>query len=112
MAETKPNPSRHRRRGLPRFGIRSRLLLMTIVAVLFMAFPWMEDVGVIAYCDHYDLGKTTSFHVPAIGSASCARCQACKTIDFASLGYAVSQLPNRAKIASRRHGNLESPPPR
>ncbi len=64
----------HRRRLLPRFGLRTMLLLMATVAGSFVAWPWLEDVGVIAYCDYYDIGSKAKYRWPEIGASSCSKC--------------------------------------
>ena len=104
MAERNNNPAHHRRRWLPRFGIRFLLLLMIIVAAIIVAVPWMEAIGVIAYCDYYDMGKTTSFHVPAIGSASCARCHIAKRSDVRAW---VTLSPNYRLVTKLRTVDVE-----
>jgi hypothetical protein len=74
MKTTIANERRRRIRLLPRFGVRSLVLVTLIVALLLVAIPSLERAGKIAYCDHYDMGKNATVHVPALGSASCIHC--------------------------------------
>lgn len=74
MKTMNASEARGRFRLIPRFGVRSLLLLTLAVALLMIAIPWLERSGKIAYCGHYDMGKTSAIHFPALGSASCVNC--------------------------------------
>lgn len=80
MSDVKaPNDKRRGFRLLPRFRIRVLLILTAMVALYFTVIPWLERAGKIAYCNYYDMGKSSVVHLPAIGSASCSQCHSKKS---------------------------------
>ena len=68
------NQQKPRRRLPVRFGLRSLLLLVGMVAVLLAIIPWLETVGLVAYCSQNSSGKKLPFRAPAFGSSSCTQC--------------------------------------
>jgi len=74
MRTTHTSETQRRDRWLLQFRVRSLLLVTAAVALTMVFVPWLERTGKIAHCDHYDMGKASAIHWPALGAASCAAC--------------------------------------
>ena len=79
MSAAKDPNEKRRFRFLPRFGIRLLLIITAMVALYLTVIPWLERIGKIRYCSHYDMGKSGVVHMPAFGSASCSQCHSTKS---------------------------------